>query len=60
MARICPRIWGIIETVLEVEMDEHPGYEKHVVEGRNLGNSRNGTRSTTVLESGSSELRGCE
>ena len=30
-------------------MDEHLGYEKHAVEGRNLGNSRNGTRSKTVL-----------
>jgi transposase-like protein len=30
-------------------MDEHLGYEKHAVEGRNRGNSRNGTRSKTVL-----------
>ena len=30
-------------------MDEHLGYAKHAVEGRNQGNSRNGTRSKTVL-----------
>ena len=30
-------------------MDEHLGYEKHAVEGRNRGNWRNGSRSKTVL-----------
>ena len=39
----------VLEAGLEVEMDDHLGYEKHAVEGRNLGNSRNGTRSKTVL-----------
>src|SRR5215204_3328112 len=39
----------VLEAGLEVEMDEHLGYEKHAVEGRNHGNSRNGTRSKTVL-----------
>ena len=39
----------VIETGLEVEMDEHLGYEKHAVEGRNGQNSRNGTRAKTVL-----------
>jgi hypothetical protein len=39
----------VLEAGLEVEMDEHPGYEKHAVEGGNRGNSRNGTRSKTVL-----------
>ena len=39
----------VLEAGLEVEMDEHLGYEKHAAEGRNLGNSRNGTRSKTVL-----------
>ncbi len=39
----------VLEAGLEVEMDEHLGYPKHAVEGRNLGNSRNGTRSKTVL-----------
>jgi putative transposase len=39
----------VLETGLEVEMSEHLGYDKHAVEGRNGGNSRNGTRSKTVL-----------
>ena len=39
----------VLEAGLEVEMDEHLGYPKHAVEGRNHGNSRNGTRSKTVL-----------
>jgi transposase-like protein len=34
---------------LDAEMSEHLGYEKHDPAGRNSGNSRNGTRSTTVL-----------
>ena len=29
-------------------MDEHLGYPKHAAEGRNGGNSRNGTRSKQV------------
>ena len=32
----------VLETGLEVEMEEHLGYEKHASEGRNGGNSRNG------------------
>jgi len=39
----------ILETGLEVEMDEHLGYAKHDSAGRNGGNSRNGTRSKTVI-----------
>lgn len=39
----------VLETGLEVEMDEHLGYAKHAVEGRNGGNSRNGTRPKTVI-----------
>lgn len=39
----------VLETGLEVEMDEHLGYPKHAAEGRNGGNSRNGTRSKTVI-----------
>ncbi len=47
----------VLETALEVEMDEHLGYPKHAVAGRNTGNSRNGTRSKTVLtEVGEVEL----
>ncbi|MFN3256342.1 MAG: IS256 family transposase [Ilumatobacter sp.] len=39
----------ILETGLGVEMDEHLGYTKHDSAGRNHGNSRNGTRSKTVI-----------
>ena len=39
----------VLETGLEVEMEEHLGYEKHAVDGRDGGNSRNGTRSKTVI-----------
>ena len=39
----------VLETGLEVEMTEHLGYEKHAVEGRDGGNSRNGTRGKTIL-----------
>jgi len=40
---------SVLETALEAEMDEHLGYPKHAAAGRNTGNSRNGTRSKTVL-----------
>jgi putative transposase len=39
----------VLETPLEAEFDEHLGYPKQAVEGRNTRNSRNGTRSKTVL-----------
>ena len=39
----------VLETALEAEMSEHLGYDKHETEGRDGGNSRNGTRSKTVL-----------
>ena len=39
----------VLETALEAELDEHLGYPPYAVEGRNSGNSRNGTRSKTVL-----------
>lgn len=39
----------VLESALEAEMNEHLGYEKHQVEGRNGGNSRNGVREKTVL-----------
>jgi transposase-like protein len=39
----------VLETALEAEMGEHLGYDKHDPAGRNSGNSRNGTRSKTVL-----------
>ncbi|KNX36975.1 IS256 family transposase [Luteipulveratus halotolerans] len=39
----------VLETALDEEMSEHLGYDKHAVEGRDGGNSRNGTRAKTVL-----------
>jgi transposase-like protein len=39
----------VLETALEAEMSDHLGYDKHDPVGRNRGNSRNGTRSKTVL-----------
>ena len=47
----------VLETALEAELDEQLGNPKHAVEGRNTGNSRNGTRSKIVLtEVGEVEL----
>ncbi len=39
----------VLEAGLEAEMIEHLGYDRHAVEGRDGGNSRNGTRPKTVL-----------
>jgi len=39
----------VLESALDEEMAEHVGYDKHAVEGRNRGNSRNGRRTKTVL-----------
>ncbi len=39
----------VLETALDAEMEDHLGYAKHAVEGRDKGNSRNGMRSKTVL-----------
>src|SRR3954464_3773526 len=39
----------VLETALEAEMSEHLGYDKHASEGRDRGNSRNGSRAKTVL-----------
>ncbi len=39
----------VLEVGLEAEMSEHLGYDKHDAEGRNGGNSRNGTRTKTVI-----------
>jgi transposase-like protein len=39
----------VLEAALEEEMSDHLGYEKHDLLGRNQGNSRNGTRSKTVI-----------
>ena len=37
-----------VERAMNVEMDEHLGYEKHSVSGKNSGNSRNGTSSKVI------------
>lgn len=48
---------GTIEQMLEAEMDEHLGYEKHDVAGNNSGNSRNGyNRKTIISDYGESEI----
>jgi transposase-like protein len=39
----------VIETALDEEMTDHLGYDRHEAAGRGSGNSRNGTRSKTVL-----------
>jgi putative transposase len=47
----------VIESALEGEMDDHLGYAKHHPGGRDGGNSRNGTRSKTlVTEAGPIEI----
>ncbi|MFD3826816.1 transposase [Streptomyces sp. NPDC058625] len=37
----------VLESVLEDEITEHVGCEKHDPAGKNNGNSRNGTRAKT-------------
>ena len=37
-----------VERAMNVEMDEHLGYEKHAASGKNSGNSRNGTSSKVI------------
>ena len=39
----------VLDTALDEEMTEHLGYDKHDPAGRGSGNSRNGTRTKTVL-----------
>lgn len=39
----------VVEVSLEEEMTDHLGYPKHEVAGRESGNSRNGTRTKTVI-----------
>jgi transposase-like protein len=47
----------VLEASLEGEMDGHVGYAKHDPAGRNNGNSRNGTRTKTVItEAGPVEI----
>ncbi len=40
---------GTIEQMLEAEMEEHLGYEKHSVAGNNSGNSRNGYNFKNII-----------
>ena len=48
---------GTIEQMLESEMDEHLGYEKHSPEGDKSGNSRNGYGKKTIISDyGESEI----
>jgi putative transposase len=39
----------VLESALEGELTDHLGYDRHDPSGNNSGNSRNGTRSKTVL-----------
>ena len=48
---------GMLENMLEAELDEHLGYEKHSAQGDGSGNSRNGHgRKTVKTEWGESEI----
>jgi len=48
---------GTLEAMLEAEMEEHLGYEKHSVLGNNSGNSRNGFNKKTIQSAfGETEL----
>jgi putative transposase len=46
----------VLETALEEEMTEHLGYDRNDPEGRNGGNSRNGTREKTVISDAAGEI----
>jgi len=48
-------IGGMLEQMLQKEMDEHLGYEKHSPEGHHSGNSRNG-RTKKSLKSNYGEI----
>jgi len=37
-----------VERAMNVEMDDHLGYQKHALEGKNSGNSRNGYTSKKI------------
>lgn len=37
-----------VESMLQAELDEHLGYQKHSIEGYNSGNSRNGSSKKTL------------
>lgn len=37
-----------VERAMNAEMDNHLGYEKHPVDGKNIGNNRNGHSNKTI------------
>ena len=39
---------ALMERMLEAEMTDHLGYDKHAPEGSGSGNSRNGTSANTI------------
>src|SRR3954471_6578448 len=39
----------VLEAALEAELEDRLGYAKHAPEGRDKGNSRNGSRAKTLL-----------
>lgn len=50
-------IGGMLEKLLQNEMDEHLGYDKHSPSGHHSGNSRNGVSKKTLKSNyGSVEL----
>src|ERR1044072_754089 len=40
---------GVLESALEGEITDHPGYDRHDPAGKNSGNTRNGSRTKTVV-----------
>ena len=47
-ARLKNLFAGTLEKMLEAEMEEHLGYDKHSVTGNNSGNSRNGYNTKSI------------
>src|SRR5688572_3891341 len=45
-----------VETMLKAELTDHLGYDKHSVDGKNTGNSRNGS-SSKIIKTSSGELQ---
>ena len=41
---------ALVERALQGELTHHLGYDKHAPEGKNSGNSRNGTSTKTVQD----------
>ena len=45
----------LMERLLEAEMTNHLGYNRHAIEGRNSGNSRNG-KNTKIVKTGNGDI----